>query len=256
MKALFYIVLAVFPVLYAPHSVNTVLSSVEDAKSVVRKADEKMRGKTSFALLTIKTVRPSWVRELKIKTWTKGNQYAMIMVTAPARERGTVFLKSGKEVWNWVPSIERVVKLPPSMMSQSWMGTDFSNDDLVKESSIVEDYTHSFSGDTLIEDRSCYKILMVPKPEAAVVWGKIYTWIDKKDYLQMKAEFYNEDGELVSTMNSSEVRRLGGRLLPSKVEMVPADKTGHRTEMQYDSIRFDAPIKDDFFTPQNMKKVK
>lgn len=215
-----------------------------------------MRGKTSQAEMIIQTIRPTWTRELKLKTWTKGTTYTMILITSPVKEKGTVFLKSGKEVWNWVPSIERVIKLPPSMMTQSWMGTDFTNDDLVKESSIVDDYTHSFAGDSVIQGRDCFKIKLVPKPEAAVVWGMIMVWIDKKDYLQMRAEFYNEDNELVSTMQSYDVKMMGNRLLPAKVEMIPADKKGEKTIMIYNNIVFDQPIDDGFFTAQYMKKVK
>ncbi|TAL60225.1 MAG: outer membrane lipoprotein-sorting protein [Bacteroidetes bacterium] len=232
------------------------LSISEDPKEVIRKAEEKMRGKTSEAEMTIQTVRPTWTREMKLKTWGKGTSYAVILVTAPVKEKGTVFLKKEKEVWNWVPSIERVIKLPPSMMTQSWMGTDFTNDDLVKESSAIEDYTHSFLKDSLIDGRICYSIKMIPKQDAAVVWGKIIVWIDKKDYLQLRAEFYDEENMLVSTMQSSDVRIMGGRMIPARVEMIPADKKGHKTVMIYNNIRFDEPIEDSFFTTPNMKKVK
>lgn len=112
----------------------------QDARDIVKKADEKMKGKTATANITIQTVRPNWSREMTLKSWSKGNDWSMILVTAPAKDKGIVYLKRKKEVWNWIPSIERNIKLPPSMMSQSWMGTDFSNDDLVKEASVIEDY--------------------------------------------------------------------------------------------------------------------
>lgn len=239
---------------FLPHT--KVLPLIEDAKDVIKKADEKMRGKTSQSEMTIRIVRPTWSREMKMKAWSRETSYAMILVTSPAKEKGTVFLKSKKEVWNWVPSIERVIKLPPSMMTQSWMGTDFTNDDFVKESSVVEDYTHSFAGDSLIEGRSCYKIMLIPKPEASVVWGKIFVWIDKKDYLQLRAEFYDEENTLINTMQSSEIKTIGGRLLPTKTEMIPADKKGQKTVMIYNNITFDQPIDDNFFTTQNMRKIK
>jgi len=228
----------------------------EDAKEVMKKADEKMRGKTSQSEMTIQIVRPTWIREMKMKAWSKETSYAMILVTSPVKEKGTVFLKNNKEVWNWVPSIERVIKLPPSMMTQSWMGTDFTNDDFVKESSIVDDYVHSFAGDSLIEGRSCYKIQLIPKPEAAVVWGKIFLWIDKKDYLQLRAEFYDEENSLINTMQSSDIKMMNGRLIPARVEMIPADKKGQKTVMLYNTVIFDQPIDVSFFTTQNMKKVK
>ena len=142
------------------------------------------------------------------------------------------------------------------MMTQSWMGTDFTNDDLVKESSIVDDYVHSFLRDSVVEGRNCYKIQLIPKPEAAVVWGKIVVWIDKKDFIQMRAEFYDEENTLINTMQSSDVKTLGGRLIPTKLEMIPADKIGQKTVMIYSSITFDQPIDQSFFTTQNMKKVK
>lgn len=229
--------------------------SIVDAKEVVRKADEKMRGKTSRSEMTIQIVRPTWTREIKMKTWSKGVNYALILVTAPVKEKGTVYLKRDKEVWNWIPSIERTIKLPPSMMSQSWMGTDFTNDDLVKESSVVEDYTHSFAGDSIIEGRDCYKIRLMPTSEAAVVWGKILVWIDKKDYLQLRTEFYDEENILISTMQSSDIKMIGGRLLPSKTEMTPADKKNQKTIMVLNNIVFDQPLDERFFSPDNMKKV-
>ncbi|MFN8688410.1 MAG: outer membrane lipoprotein-sorting protein, partial [Cyclobacteriaceae bacterium] len=113
------------------------------AEEIVRKTDENMRGNTLQAEMVIRTLRPTWTREMGVKTWMKGGDYAMILITAPAKEKGVAFLKRTKEVWNWVPTLERSIKLPPSMMSQSWMGTDFTNDDLVKESSVVKDYAHT-----------------------------------------------------------------------------------------------------------------
>jgi outer membrane lipoprotein-sorting protein len=228
----------------------------QEAREMVKLADEKARGNTSKGVVTITTVRPTWSREMTIKSWSKGNDLALILVTAPVKEKGVVFLKRGKEVWNWIPTIERNVKMPPSMMNQSWMGTDFTNDDLVKEASIIEDYTHRFIGDTVMDGRSCKKIEMIPKPEAAVVWGKIYLCIDRKDYLMLYAEYFDEEGELINIMRSGDIRLLGGRLLPSVMEMVPADKKGHKTILTYTSMEFNQPIDDSFFTVQNMTRVK
>lgn len=228
----------------------------QDAKEIVKKADERSKGKTSFAEITIQTDRPKWTREMSVKSWSKGNDYALILITAPAKEKGIVYLKRQKEVWNWIPSIERNIKMPPSMMSQSWMGTDFSNDDLVKEASVIEDYTHSIIGDTTIEGRTCYKIQMIPKPSSAVVWGKVIMCIDKKDYLMLHVKYFDEDGLLKNTMQCSDIKMLGGKLLPAKMEMIPADKQGHKTVLLYNSLVFDTPIEDSFFSTQNMTKVK
>jgi outer membrane lipoprotein-sorting protein len=228
----------------------------QDAREIVKKADERAKGKTSLSVITIQTIRPKWTREMTVKSWTKGNDWVMILVTAPAKDKGVVYLKRSREVWNWIPAIERNIKLPPSMMSQSWMGTDFTNDDLVKEASIVEDYNHTITSDTSIDNRLCYKIQLLPKPSAAVVWGKIMICIDKKDYLMLHVEYYDEDGTLINTMIGSDVKILGGKLLPGRLEMLPAGKKGNRTVMIYNQLVFDKPIGDDFFTTQNMAKVQ
>ena len=231
-------------------------SQGQTASEIIKKSEDKMRGNTLSGVMTIKTVRPTWSREMNMKIWMKGTGYSLIYVTSPEKDKGTTFLKRGKEVWNWLPTLERTIKLPPSMMSQSWMGTDFTNDDLVKESSLVTDFVQSIIGDSTIDGRLCFKIQLIPKPEAAIVWGKIIVFIDKKDFLQMRSEFYDEDGELVNVMSSSQIKMLGGRMLPSVFEMIPADKPGNKTMIIYQSLTFDQPMADDFFTTQNMKQVK
>lgn len=228
----------------------------QDAREIVKKADDRAKGKTSLSIITIQTVRPKYTRDMTVKSWTKGNDWVMILVTAPVKDKGVVFLKRKKEVWNWIPSIERNIKLPPSMMSQSWMGTDFTNDDLVKEASIVEDYNHTIIGDTSIEGRTCYKIQMLPKPAAAVVWGKLLMCIDKKDYLMLRVEYYDEDGKLINTLKAGDVKMLGGKLLPARIEMTPADKKGNKTVLIYNELVFDKLIDDSFFTTQNMPNVQ
>ncbi len=231
-------------------------TTTPDAKEIVKRSDDKLRGKTSMAEMTIKIVRPKWSREMTLKSWSMGTKYSLALVTSPAKEKGIVFLKRDKEIWNWIPSIDRNIKLPPSMMMQSWMGSDFNNDDLIKESSIVEDYDHRIAGDSTILGRPCYKIELIPKPDAAVVWGKILTWIDKEDYLQLHVEFFDEDGYLVNMMNGYDIKTLGGKILPSTMEMIPVDKEGYKTVMIYSSIEFDVKLEDAFFTTQNMKRVR
>jgi outer membrane lipoprotein-sorting protein len=225
----------------------------QDAKEIVRKADDKMRGNTMQAEMIIKTIRPTWSREMQCKTWTKGNNLAIILILLPAKDKGISFLKRKKEVWNWMPSLERTIKLPPSMMTQSWMGTDFTNDDLVKESSVVDDYNHSIIGDTSIAGRACFIIQMIPKPAAAVVWSKVIICIDKKDFLELHSRFYDEDDQLINTMNSYDIRMMHDRLIPTRFEMIPADKKGHKTEMIYKNIQYNKPIDDNFFSTDKMK---
>ncbi|MEO9804948.1 MAG: outer membrane lipoprotein-sorting protein [Reichenbachiella sp.] len=228
----------------------------QDAKEIIRKADEKRRGDVATASMTISIIRPSWSRDMSIKSWSKGTEYSLILVTSPARDKGTVFLKRDNEIWNWIPSIERSIKLPPSMMMQSWMGSDFTNDDLIKESSIVEDYTHSIVGDSIIMEREVHKIELIPKPDTPVVWGKIYSWIDKKEYIELRSELYDEDGYLVNEVKFLEIKPLGGRMLPSIMEYIPADEEGHKTVIKYHEVDYNARHGLDFFSLQNMKRVR
>ncbi len=228
----------------------------QDAKEIVSKSEERARGNSSKAEITIQIVRPKWSREMKMKTWSLGTDFAMTYILSPAKDKGTVMLKRDKEVWNWMPSIERSIKLPPSMMMQSWMGTDFTNDDLVKQSSIVTDYTHKIVGDSTIEGRPCYKIELIPKEDAAVVWGKVNQFIDKKDYLQLRSELYDEDGYLVNIMSGSKVREMGGRLMPTYMEMIPVEKPGNKTIFIYNSLEFEVPLEESFFSTQNMRRIR
>lgn len=226
----------------------------QSATDIIRKADEKMRGKTSQSELIIRTTRPSWSREMRIRSWMKANEFALLLVQSPPKDKGIVYLKRKKEVWNWMPILERIIKLPPSMMTNSWMGTDFTNDDLVKESSVVDDYDHRLLGDTVLYGKSCYKLELIPKPNTAVVWGKLLVVIDKKDFLELYTEFFDEEGKLTNTMRGSDIRMMDGRLIPTRIEMIPADKKGHKTEIIYLSVQFNRQIDDNFFSIERIKQ--
>ena len=233
----------------------STIGFTQNATEIVKKMDANMRGKSSQAVLTIRTVRPTWSREMVVKTWMKGTKYTMILVQAPAKEKGIVFLKRGNEVWNWMPALERNIKLPPSMMANSWMGTDFTNDDLVKESSVIDDYFHKIVGDTVIDNKESYIIEFLPKPNTAVVWGKILVSIDKVNFLELHSEFFDEEGKLINTMNVKNISMMDGRLIPTHMEMIPADKKNQKTELIYQSIRFNRNMEDNFFTTEKMKQL-
>lgn len=226
------------------------------AKEIVTRADEKVRGKTSQGSMKMTIIRPNWTREMTLKSWSKGTEYSLILVTAPARDKGTGFLKREREIWNWQPSIDRVIKLPPSMMMQSWLGSDFTNDDLIRESSIIEDYEQNLLTSETIDGRDCYKIELIPREDAPVVWGKVLTWIDKTDFIQMKTEFYDEDDYLVNTMLGKNIKDMGGKMMASIMEVIPAEEEGHKTRVEYLELTFDKPIPESFFSLQNMKRVK
>ena len=181
----------------------------ESAKEIVRKANELIRANSSYSELTMENVKPDWSRELEMKIWSLEPDYSLILMTKPAKDKGAVFLKREKEVWNWVPAISKVIKIPPSMMLQSWMGSDFNNDDLVRQSSIVEDYEHEIIAEEEHDGYECYKIQLNPKPEAGVVWGKILTWITKKGYIQLQSDYYDEDEFLIKSMIGTNIQKLG-----------------------------------------------
>ena len=233
-----------------------VLGADLTAKEIVSKANDLLRGKSSTSTATMTVVKPTWSREVSMKSWTIEPDYAMILITEPAKDKGSVTLKRHNEVWNWIPSIQRVIKIPASMMMQPWMGSDFTNDDLVRESSIVEDYTQTLIGADTVDGYDCYKIRLDPKPEAGVVWGKIVMWVSKSGFLELKAEYYDEDSTLVKSMVGSEVRQMGGRTLPVHWEMIPSDKPGEKTVLEYSELKFDVPMEPSFFSEQNMKRVR
>lgn len=228
----------------------------QTATEIIRWADDKMQGNSNRAEMKMTIVRPDWQREVTMKAWSLGREYSLILITGPARDKGQAFLKRKNEMWNWQPSIDRVVKLPPSMMMQSWMGSDFTNDDLVKESSIVEDYNHKLLGDSVIGEWPVYKIEMLPKPEAPVVWGKVIAYIDKKEYNQLLVKYYDEDQILVNTLILSDIHEIGGRILPTRLEMIPADNPKQKTVIEYKNLEFDVGLQESFFSLQNMKRVR
>lgn len=237
-------------------SLSVLLPQQPSADEIIKKSEENLRGKSSKGSLTMTIQRPSWSREISMEMWSRGNDYSMILITDPARDKGTVFLKKDKEIYNWIPNIERIVKMPPSMMSQSWMGSDFTNNDLVQESTLEDDYTHKLAGDSTLQGMPVWKVILIPKPNAAVVWGKIVIYISKENYLQLRSEFYDEDGDLVNVMIGSDIKDLGGRKLPSKLTMTPVNEEGHHTIMVYHELKFDVDIPDGFFTTQNMKRLR
>ncbi|MFO7524638.1 MAG: outer membrane lipoprotein-sorting protein [Ignavibacteriaceae bacterium] len=235
---------------------TALTANAQDAKEIVKKADELMRSNSSYSELRMTIVKPNWSRTMGMKVWALEPDFALIYITEPARDKGTVTLKRKNEVWNWLPSAQRVIKIPPSMMLQSWMGSDFTNDDLVRQSSVVEDYNHKLIGEEELNSYNCYKIEMIPKPEAGVVWGKIITWIAKESYLQIQADYYDEDDILIKSFIGSREKKMSGRNILTYWEMIPTDKPGNKTVMEYTAIQFNYNIDKDFFSEQNMKRIR
>ncbi|MDW2067789.1 outer membrane lipoprotein-sorting protein, partial [Vibrio sp. 1579] len=226
------------------------------AFDIVQKSDQAMRGKSSYSEATMEIVRPDWTRSMTMKSWTKGTELSLVLVTAPAKDKGSASLKRHREMWNWVPSIERVIKIAPSMLSQSWMGSDFTNDDLINQSSIVVDYQHALLGNDSFEGDKVWVIEATAKPDAPVVWNKVTLWISQSTYLQRKVEFYDEFDERVNVLTTYDVKELGGRKIATRMEMKPVDKPGNKTIFTTHQAQFDFDINDDFFSQQQMKSLR
>ena len=235
---------------------STSFQSDFTAKEIIDKANENRYGETSVGKMKMTIKRPKWSRTVEMKIWTKGDDYSLVYITAPSKEKGQVFLKRKTEMWNYIPSISRMIKLPPSMMSQGWMGSDYTNDDIMNESSIVDKYTHKLLGEESVEGVECYKIESTPLPESNIVWGKKITWISKDKFLVYKAESYDEDDYLVKTETSSNIKQMNGRTLPTKFTIVPADEPGNITIVEIIDIDFDKELETSFFSKQNMKRVR
>ena len=228
----------------------------KSAIEIIQKADSKMRGASSFSEMAITIVRPKWQKTMTMKSWSLGTDYSVSLVTSPAKEKGSVFLKRKNEVWNYLPALERTIKLPPSMMTQSFMGTDLTNDDLVKQSSMVVDYTHKILSEEIVEGLDCWKLELIPNEEATVVWGKLIVWIDKSDFMQLKIEFYDDDEEIVNLMNGYNFKMFGNKKLPSKIEFIPLEDQGNKTIIEYKIWEFDKDIPSNYFTTQYVSRLK
>lgn len=232
-------------------------SFAQTSGQILKESEERRRGiESSQAEMSMTIIRPKWSRTMAMKAWSKGDDYSLIVVTAPASDAGSATLKRGNEVWNYVPRIDKTIKLSRSMMSQNWMGSDLTNDDLVREISLIDDYAHRILGDSLIEGRKCWKIELVPHDDVAVVWGKVVMFIDQQDYLQLKTEFFDEDFILTNEMLASNIKTMGGRTFAAKMEIIPLDEEGHKTVLEYQNIQFDLDVMEDFFSTQNMKRVR
>lgn len=234
----------------------TFTAIAQDASEIVREAYKKMEGESSRAEITMQIIRPNWERSVSMKSWSLGEDYSLILVTAPARDEGTAFLMRNNEIWNWLPDVNRTIKMPPSMMSQAWMGSDFSNNDLVRESSVITDYTYKMLGDSTVNGYDCYKIEMTPKADAPIVWARVVSYISKDEYLNLRVEYFDEDDEMLRVMTGSEIREMDGRFIPTRMEMNPIDEEDHRTVITYQDIKFNIDISEDFFSIQNMKRIQ
>jgi outer membrane lipoprotein-sorting protein len=223
-------------------------------RELVERVDTLLWGKTLQGEFEMTIATPRWQRTLALRAWMERPRRSFIRILAPAKEKGIGSLRIGAEMWNYLPNIERTIKIPPSMMLQPWMGSDFTNDDLVKQSSAVDDYTQRVLRTETADGAAAYVVEALPKPDAAVVWGKILYWVRKSDFIPLRQEYYSERGELVRVMSFSEVRQMGGRTVPTKWEMRPNEKPGNVTTVLLKSAVYDRAIDAEIFTQRNLQK--
>jgi len=235
---------------------TTMSGQSQNPGEILRRVENNMHGDASLTEMTMTTVRPRFTREVSMKAWTLGEDYSLILITAPARDQGTAFLKRGKEIWNYVPNIDRTVKMPPSMMAQSWMGSDFSNDDLVRGTSTVDDFTHRLMQSQTVNGLDCYVLELIPRPDAPIVYGKVIYYVSKQHYLPVKVENFDETGSIANTIHFRDIKNMGGRNLPTVIEIVPAKNPGHKTIITTRKADFNIRLTPQFFTLQNLTRVR
>jgi hypothetical protein len=226
------------------------------ATDIIIKANDLRYGETSQGIMEMTLVRPKWTRSVSMKMWTKGTDYSLVLITGPAKEKGQVFMKRETEMWNWIPKISRMIKLPPSTMSQGWMGSDYTNDDMMNEGSLVQKFNHKIIRSEKFEEMDCWVIESTPKDDDDVIWGKKISWISKDGFFSLKTESYDEDMYLVKTEIASDIIIMGGKRLPSNFEIIPEDNPGNKTIVVLKDIIFDKPIEESFFSQQNMKRIR
>ncbi|TAL68287.1 MAG: outer membrane lipoprotein-sorting protein [Bacteroidetes bacterium] len=226
----------------------------QKAVEIIQKAEDAIKGESSYGKFTMNIVTPEYQRTMTMQSWWIGNEKSLIVIIAPNKDKGNKTLKIKNELWSYLKNTETTMKLPASMMLQSWNGSDLTNDDLVRESNLAKDYNSTIQKEEEIGGENCWKIDMMPNPQAAVVWGHIYYWVRQKDYLPALIQYYSEKGELVRTMKFSDFKNMGGRFIPSKWIIESNKKKGHYTEFIYNEVKFDVQIPDKIFSFRELEK--
>jgi outer membrane lipoprotein-sorting protein len=227
----------------------------QDPLALVVAGFNYMRDKASISLVDMIIHRPDWKRVFTIKVWTSGNKNSLFTILAPAKDNGNGTLKKGKEMWMYNPKVNRVIKLPPSMMSQAWMGSDFSNNDLSKSDSLINDYSHTIIGTEVQALKKVYIIKSIPKPQVPVVWG-MQTIKIREDNLFLEQAFYDEEMKLVKTLKFTDIQMLGGKLYPKKMIMQKADEKDKYTIVEYKMLSFEKNLPADMFTLSSLKNPR
>ena len=219
------------------------------ARDIIDEMEQLYRGESSEARITMVVETPQYQRTLRMIGQSQGRDYGFFRILAPKKDRGIATLKRDEEMWNYFPRINKVIKVPPSMMMGSWMGSDFTNDDLVKETQLIDAYDL-----TLRETPGEYTVILTPLEDTVTVWGRIEYVVSKSPLLPLSQTFYDEDGEKIRVLTFSKPEAFGGRLMPSVLEMTPLNKQGHKTKVIYEDIVFDPPdVNSQTFSMRNLK---
>ena len=231
------------------------------AQEIAQRSENNLRSDRTVmkARMVVVSPRITQPREMEFTSWDdREGERSFVRMEAPSKDRGTGFLKLHPNLWIYIPRVERTMRIPPSMMLQSWMGSDFTNDDLVRDSSETDDYDHRLLGiETEVDahpGRQAYVIEYIPHEDAPVVWGRILAWIDVERGVVLRQEFYDEDGEKLRTMQFEDIRQVDDRWLPHVWRMTPENKEGHQTTIEIKDMDFDAEIQDDIFTKRNLRR--
>ncbi len=225
--------------------------SDEKISELVKKIDQIYRSKTSYAEFEMEIITPRWQRTLSLDSWTEGTKKTFFRINEPKKEKGVATLRIENEMWNYLPKTNKVIKIPPSMMMSSWMGSDFTNDDLVKEFTLFEDYSYELIE---IEDGSddMYYLNCIPREDLPIVWGNIVIAARKADYIPVWQKYYDEKGNLMREATYSDIKMFGNRMVPAVMEMIPKNKEGYKTVIRYLKAEFDIELDKDIFSLRNL----
>ncbi len=236
-------------------SVSVADEPVRSATDIVRDALNHWRGLSSQSEMTMTIHRPDWERSMSMRSWTEGEKQSLVRVTEPRKDRGNGTLIDDNQMWTFSPKINRVIKVPSSMMSQSWMGSDFSNKDISRTDDIIEEYDHSLLSESELDGLVVYEIESVPHEDSAVVWGREVLFI-REDNVMVEQQFYDQDGELVKSLRTLEFATMGGRAVAAQQRMEKADSPDEWTEIILDSVEFDVELSDSVFTLSNLRNPR
>jgi outer membrane lipoprotein-sorting protein len=226
-----------------------------DAAQLIRNAMDHWRGLTSYSDMTMTIHRPDWERSMTMRSWSKGDKLSLVRVVEPKKDAGNGTLLNDNNMWTYTPKINRIIKVPSSMMSQSWMGSDFSNKDISKSTDIIDQYDHELITTEERDGHVYYTISSVPHEEAAVVWGKEVLTV-RDDYVLMEQQFWDQDGALVKSMKTLEVVEMGGRAVARVMRMGKVDAPGEWTQLTANSIEFDLELPGNLFTLSNLRNPR